>query len=165
MEATGAIGDYTHLWWDVRPHPRFGTIELRVMDVQTRVEDAVGLAAYVQCLVKQLLDQIEAGNPSITYHRMLVAENKWLAARYGLDAQLMDLAQGRRVTMPARTLAKRRLRELKPIARKLGCSKQLARVEWLLDEGTGSHRQVRVFNANRDIVEVAEEIADAAERV
>ena len=55
--------------------------------------------------------------------------------------------------------------KLKPIARDLGCSKQLARVEWLLDEGTGSHRQVRVFNANHDIVEVAEEIADAAERV
>ena len=63
MEATGAIGDYTHLWWDVRPHPRLGTIELRVMDVQTRIEDTVALAAYVQCLVKQLVDQIEAGNP------------------------------------------------------------------------------------------------------
>ena len=165
MEATGAIGDYTHLWWDIRPHPRFGTIELRVMDVQTRIEDTVALAAYVQCLVKQVLDEIEDGNPPIPYHRMLVAENKWLAARYGLDAQLMDLAQGRRVTMPARTLAKRRLRDLKPIARELGCAKHLARVEWLLDEGTGAHRQVRVFNANHDIVEVAEEIAIAAERV
>ena len=57
MEATGAIGDYTHLWWDVRPHPRFGTLELRVMDCQTRVEDAIALAAYVQCLVKLLLDR------------------------------------------------------------------------------------------------------------
>ncbi len=54
MEATGAIGDYTHLWWDVWPHPRFGTLEVRVMDVQTRVEDTTALAAYVQCLVKLL---------------------------------------------------------------------------------------------------------------
>ena len=122
MEATGAIGDYTHLWWDVRPHPRLGTIELRVMDVQTRIEDTVALAAYVQCLVKQLLDQIKAGHPPRRYSRMLLAENKWLASRYGLDAPLMDLAQGRRVKMPARTLARRRLRELKPIARELGCS-------------------------------------------
>ncbi len=57
MEATGAIGDYTHLWWDVRPHPRFGTLEVRVMDCQTRIEDTIALAAYVQCLVKLLLDR------------------------------------------------------------------------------------------------------------
>ena len=63
MEATGAIGDYTHLWWDVRPHPRFGTLEVRVMDCQTRVEDTIALAAYVQCLVKHLLDRFQAGEP------------------------------------------------------------------------------------------------------
>ena len=165
MESTGAIGDYTHLWWDVRPHPRFGTIELRVMDVQTRVEDTVALAAYVQCLVKQLLDQIDDGHPPVSYHRMLLAENKWLAARYGLDAPLMDLGANRRLKVPARTLAKRRIRELKPIAKELGCSEQLARVEWMLEKGTGSQRQLQVWNANRDIVEVTEEIADATEAV
>src|SRR4051794_6708892 len=165
MEATGAIGDYTHLWWDVRPHPRFGTIELRVMDVQTRVEDTVALAAYVQCLVKQLLDQIDDGHPPVSYHRMLLAENKWLAARYSLDAPLMDLGANRRLKVPARTLAKRRIRELKPIAKELGCSEQLARVEWMLEKGTGSQRQLQVWNANRDICEVAQEIAAATEDV
>jgi carboxylate-amine ligase len=165
MEATGAIGDYTHLWWDVRPHPRFGTIELRVMDVQTRIEDTLALAAYVQCLVKQLLDQIRDGDPPVSYHRMLLAENKWLAARYGLDAPLMDLGAGRRLKVPARTLAKRRLRELKPVARELGCAHQLARVEWMLEKGTGAQRQLQVWNANRDIVEVAQEIAAATEAV
>jgi glutamate---cysteine ligase / carboxylate-amine ligase len=165
MEATGAIGDYTHLWWDVRPHPRFGTLELRVMDCQTRVEDTVALAAYVQCLVKLLLDRFEGGEPVLSYHRMLLAENKWLAARYGLDAPLMDLAAGKRVKMPARTLAKRRLRELKPIARQLGCAGALARAEWIADNGTAADRQARVWNANRDIVEVARELADAAEEV
>ena len=125
METTGAIGDYTHLWWDVRPHPRFGTVELRVMDVQTRVEDTVALAAYVQCLVKQILDEIDAGRPPVAYNRMLLSENKWLAARYGLDAPLMDLAAGKRIKMAARTLARRRLRELRPIARELDCAHQL----------------------------------------
>src|ERR1041385_1735552 len=115
MEATGAIGDYTHLWWDVRPHPRFGTIELRVMDVQSRVEDTVALAAYVQCLVKQILDEIAAGKPPIAYNRMLLSENKWLAARYGLEASLMDLRAGKRIKVPARTLVRRRIKELKPI--------------------------------------------------
>ena len=118
MEATGAIGDYTHLWWDVRPHPRFGTLEIRVMDVQTRVEDAAALAAYVHCLVKLLVDQFEAGEQVPVFHRMLMSENKWLAARYGLDAPLMDLAAGNGSKVPARTLAKRRLRELKPVAKR-----------------------------------------------
>ena len=165
MEATGAIGDYTHLWWDVRPHPRFGTLEVRVMDVQTRLEDTLGLAAYVQCLVKLLVDQLEAGEPVLSFHRMLLAENKWLAARYGLDAPLMDLGAGKRVKMPARTLARRRLRELRPIARELHCSKELARIEWILDNGTGAHRQLQVWNANRDLVEVTDEISKAASAV
>ena len=165
MEATGAIGDYTHLWWDVRPHPRFGTVELRVMDVQTRVEDTVALAAYVQCLVKQILDEVEDGRPPVAYNRMLLSENKWLAARYGLDAPLMDLAAGKRIKMAARTLARRRLRELRPIARELDCGRQLARVEWMIENGTGAQRQLQVWNANRDLHEVAEELADATEAV
>jgi glutamate---cysteine ligase / carboxylate-amine ligase len=165
METTGAIGDYTHLWWDVRPHPRFGTLELRVMDCQTRIEDAIALAAYVQCLVKLLLDRYLDGQEVLSYHRMLLSENKWLALRYGMDAPLMDLAAGKRVKMSARTLAKRRLRELRPIARSLGCADALSRIDWILDHGNGAHRQLQVWNANRDIAEVAEEIAIAAERV
>jgi carboxylate-amine ligase len=165
MEATGAIGDYTHLWWDVRPHPRFGTLEVRVMDCQTRVDDTIALAAYVQCLVKLLLDRFQAGEPVVAYHRMLMAENKWLAARYGLDAPLMDLAAGKRVKMQARTLVKRRLRELKPIARELGCAEALAGIDRILDKGTGSERQEQVWNANRDVTEVASELAAASEDV
>ena len=164
MEATGAIGDYTHLWWDVRPHPRFGTIEVRVMDCQTRLEDTVALAAYVQCLVKLLLDRYDQGQV-LSYHRMLLSENKWLALRYGLDAPLMDLAAGKRVKMAARTLARRRIRELRPISRDLGCADELARIDWILEHGNGADRQRQVWNANRDIAEVAEEIAAAAERV
>jgi carboxylate-amine ligase len=165
MESTGAIGDYTHLWWDVRPHPRFGTLEVRVMDVQTRLEDTLALAAYVQSLVCLLVRQYEAGEPVLSYHRMLLSENKWLAARYGLDAPLMDLGAGKRVKMPARTLARRRLKEMKPIARELGCGKELARVEWILENGTGAERQLQVFNANRDLAEVTDELSKAASAV
>src|SRR3954451_21610661 len=149
MEATGAIGDYTHLWWDVRPHPRFGTIEVRVMDCQTRLEDTIALAAYVQCLVKLLLDRYANGQV-LSYHRMLLSENKWLALRYGLDAPLMDLAAGKRVKMAARTLARRRIRELRPISRELGCADELARIDWILENGNGADRQRQVWNANRD---------------
>ena len=165
MEATGAIGDYTHLWWDVRPHPRFGTLEVRVMDCQTRIEDTIALAAYVQCLVKLLLDRFQAGEPVLSYHRMLMAENKWLAARYGLDAPLMDLSAGKRVKMQARTLVKRRLRELKPISARARLRRGAGRHRAILEKGTGSERQEQVWNANRDVCEVACELATASEEV
>ena len=91
LERSGCIADYTHIWWDIRLHPRLGTIEIRICDAVTRVEDAVAIAAYCQALVKQLCEQHEAGEEIPSYHRILTSENKWLAARYGLEAPVMDL--------------------------------------------------------------------------
>ena len=94
LERSGCIADYTHIWWDIRLHPRLGTIEIRICDAVTRVEDAVAIAAYCQALVKQLCERHEAGEEIPSYHRILTSENKWLAARYGLEAPVMDLATG-----------------------------------------------------------------------
>jgi carboxylate-amine ligase len=163
LEGTGAIADYTRLWWDVRPHPRLGTIEVRVMDVQFDLEYAMALTAYVQALVAQLIDEIDHGNPPTPFHRLLVAENKWLAARYGLDAPLIDLATGRKATMTAAQLAKRRLRQLSPYAKDLGCLDALKGIERILSWGTGSTRQMRVYNANHDLVEVLREVCELTE--
>src|SRR4051812_23607497 len=163
METTNVIGDYTHLWWDVRPHPKLGTIELRVPDVQFDVEYSLALTAYVQALVMEILDECEKGSPPVSYHRALVAENKWLAARYGVDAQMMDLAGGRRVKLPASQLARRRLRQLAPYARELGCNEALQGIEKILETGTGAARQLRVYNANQDLVEVMGELASVTE--
>ena len=93
MEATGAISDYTHLWWDVRPHPRFGTIEVRVMDCQTRLEDTIALAAYVQCLVKLLSTATTPAAGALVPPDAPVREQV-ARPRYGLDAPLMDLPAG-----------------------------------------------------------------------
>ena len=101
LEGTGAIVDYTRLWWDVRPHPRLGTLEVRVMDVQFDLEYAMALTAYVQALVAQLIADIEDGNPAQPFHRLLVAENKWLAARYWLEAPLIYLSTGCKSTISA----------------------------------------------------------------
>jgi carboxylate-amine ligase len=160
MEDTGAIDDYTHLWWDVRPHPRLGTIELRVADCQFDVDYAMGLTAYVQALVKSLVEAVEHDHPPVAYHRMLAAENKWLAARYGLDAQLMDLAAGERVKTRASELATRRLEELMPHARELGCDDALREVERIVSNGTGATRQLRVYRANHDLEELLRELSD-----
>ncbi|HEV8603317.1 MAG TPA: carboxylate-amine ligase [Gaiellaceae bacterium] len=163
LEKTGCIPDYTHIWWDIRPHPRLGTVEIRVCDGVTRVEHAVGLAAYCQALVKLYCERFDRGEQIRSYHRILTSENKWLAARYGLEAPLMDLETGRRNRVPVAQLVRRRLRELEPHARELGSERELEGVQDLLAKGNGASRQLRVFNANRDVVEVVREIADATE--
>ncbi|MEX0817389.1 MAG: carboxylate-amine ligase [Gaiellales bacterium] len=163
LEKTGCIADYTHIWWDIRPHPRFGTIEVRVMDAITRVEDTVALAAYIQSLVKLYSDRYTVGQQLPSYHRILTTENKWLAARYGLEAPLMDLLTGRRNRVPVAQLIRRTLRDLEPHARELGSDRELEGIREILAKGNGADRQRRVFNANRDIVEVAREVSEATE--
>ena len=163
LERTGCIADYTHIWWDIRPHPRLGTIEMRVCDAVTRLEDVVAIAAFFQAVVKMYCEEHEAGREIPTWHRMLTTENKWLAARYGLEAPLMDLATGRRNRVPVAQLIKRTLRDIEPHARELGSERELEGISEILARGNGADRQLRVWNTNRDIVEVVSEIAAATE--
>ncbi|MFO7572090.1 MAG: carboxylate-amine ligase [Gaiellaceae bacterium] len=163
LERTGCIADYTHIWWDVRLHPRLGTIEIRICDAVTRVEDAVAIAAYCQALVKQLCEHYEAGHEIPSFHRILTSENKWLAARYGLEAPVMDLGSTRRNRIPVARVIRRTVAELRPHARELGSERELDGILDILARGSSAERQLRIWNANRDIVEVAREIAIATE--
>jgi carboxylate-amine ligase len=163
LEHTGCIADYTHIWWDIRPHPKLGTVEIRICDSVTRVEDAIAIAAFCQALVKLYSERFEEGGEVPSYHRILTTENKWLAVRHGLEAPIMDLATGRRNRVAVAQLVRRRLKELEPHAKELRCEQELAGIAEILRRGNGSDRQLRVYNANRDIVEVAREIADATE--
>jgi carboxylate-amine ligase len=165
LEKTGCIADYTHIWWDIRLHPRLGTVEIRICDAVTRVEDAVALTAYCQALVKQFSEQHDRGEKVPSYHRILTSENKWLAARYGLEAPIMDLATGSRNRVPVARIVRRTLGELRPHARELGSERELEGVLAILGRGSSADRQLRVFNANRDITEVARSIADATEAI
>src|SRR5207253_519272 len=163
LERTGCIADYRHIWWDIRLHPRLGTIEIRICDAVTHMEEAVAITAFCQALVKHYCERYERGEEIPSYHRILVTENKWLCARYGLEAPVMDLATGRRNRIPVAQLIRRTLKEIEPHARELGSERELAGIEEILGRGNGADRQLRVFNANRDIVEVVREIADATE--
>jgi carboxylate-amine ligase len=163
LEKTGCIADYSHIWWDIRLHPRLGTIEVRICDAVTRMEHVVALVAYCQALVKLYSERFERGEEIPSYHRILTTENKWLAGRYGLEAPLMDLATGRRNRVPVTQLIRRTLKEIEPHARELGTERELGVIEEILANGSGADRQLRVFNANHDIVEVVSEIADATE--
>ncbi|HXY80841.1 MAG TPA: carboxylate-amine ligase [Gaiellaceae bacterium] len=163
LERTGCIADYTHIWWDIRLHPRLGTIEIRICDAVTQLEDVIAITALCQALVKHYSERYDAGEEIPSFHRILTTENKWLAARYGLEAPVMDLVTGRRNRIPVAQVIRRTLKLAEPHARELGSEAELAGVDEILRRGNGADRQLRVFNANRDIVEVVREIAALTE--
>src|SRR4051812_13515741 len=163
LERTGCIADYTHIWWDIRLHPRLGTIEIRICDAVAQLEDVIAITAFCQALVKHYSERHDAGEEIPSYHRILTTENKWLAARYGLEAPVMDLVTGRRNRIPVAQTIRRTLKLVEPHAGELGSERELAGIEDILSRGNGADRQLRVFNANRDIVEVVREIAELTE--
>jgi carboxylate-amine ligase len=160
MYASGVIDDYTYLWYDVRPHPNFGTVEVRVLDAQTRVEHTLGLAALVQAMVKELAEHFESGEKLSRYPFEMLDENKWLAARHGLEGELVDLPSPDRVQ--TKELARRLLDRLREHAEELGSAGELDAVEDLLDHGNGAQRQIVVYEANHDLREVTAEIVAAS---
>jgi glutamate---cysteine ligase / carboxylate-amine ligase len=159
MVRAGVIEDYTYLWHDVRPHPDFGTVEVRVMDSQTRLEHTLGLAALVQGLVRELCEHFDAGKRLSKYPFEMLDENKWLAARHGLDGELVDLPGAERV--PTRALARRLLDRMREHCQDLGSAAELDGVEDLLARGNGAARQTVVYEANHDLREVMAEIVAA----
>lgn len=159
MIGAGVIQDYTYLWHDVRPHPKFGTVEVRVMDSQTHIEHSLGLAALVQAMVKELAEHFDAGHELSSYPYEMLDENKWLAARHGLAGELVDLPSSERVT--TRALARRLIDRMREHCQELGSESELDAVEDLLARGNGASRQVVVFEANHDLREVMSEIVAA----
>jgi carboxylate-amine ligase len=159
MVDAGVIEDYTYLWYDVRPHPNLGTVEIRAMDAQTRVEHTLALAALIQAMVKELAEHFEAGRQLGRYPYEMLDENKWLAARHGMEGELVDLPERRRV--PAKELARRLYDRLREHAQDLGSADELEGIEDILHHGNGAQRQRVVYEANHDYGEVMREIVDA----
>ena len=158
MVASKTIPDYTYLWYDVRPHPNFGTVEVRVMDSQTRLEHTVALSALVQAMVKELAEHFESGQELSDYPYEMLDENKWLAARHGLEGELVDLPSRDRVRTSE--LARRLVDRLRGHAEDLGSAGELAGIEDLIEHGNGGSRQLVVFEANHDLGEVVREIVE-----
>jgi carboxylate-amine ligase len=158
MVESRAIEDYTYLWYDVRPHPNFGTVEIRVMDAQTRLEHTLALAALVQAMVKELCEHFASGEELSKYPYEMLDENKWLAARHGLDGELVDLPSKDRVA--TKELARRVIDRVRPHAQELGSDSELDAIDDLLQRGNGATRQIVVYEANHDLREVMGEIID-----
>jgi glutamate---cysteine ligase / carboxylate-amine ligase len=160
MKTTKVIPDYTYLWYDVRPHPNFGTVEIRAMDSQTRVEHTLAIAALIQAMVKELAEHYDAGKSLSRYPYEMLDENKWLAARHGLEGELVDLPATDRVT--AKELTRRLMDRLRPHSEDLGSAAEFDVLEDILENGTGSARQALIYEANHDLREVVREIVDAS---
>jgi carboxylate-amine ligase len=155
--AAGFFPDYTYVWWDVRPHPKLGTIELRVCDAQTRVENVAAIAALAQSLAATLTE-----HPVPVQPRTLIAENKWRAARHGLDAELVDLRRDQPRT--ARAAVQELVELAQPAAAGLGCAEELAEVERLLERGSGADEQRRAHEAEGSLLTVARWLAEETVR-
>ncbi|KKL16254.1 hypothetical protein LCGC14_2497430, partial [marine sediment metagenome] len=112
MVEANVVDDYTYFWWDVRPHPNLGTVETRICDAQTRLEHTMAIAALIQAMCKELAEHYEAGYELSTYPQEMLEENKWLAARHGLEGELVDLPRSSRVA--AVDLARRLVERLRP---------------------------------------------------
>ena len=162
MVSAGAIDDYTYMWWDVRPHPQLGTVEIRVCDAQTRLEHTVALAALVQAMCKELVEHHREGHELSSYPREVLEENKWLAVRYGLEGELIDLPAHTRV--PATELARRLVDRLRPHARELGAERELGGIESMIERGTGARRQLDEWHATHDLHLIVEKIVASTAR-
>jgi carboxylate-amine ligase len=160
MVEAGVMEDYTWLWYDVRPHPNFGTVEVRAMDAQTHVEHTLGLAALIQAMVKELAEHYDEGKQLRDYPFEMLDENKWLASRHGLEGELVDLPD--RETVSAKALARRLYDRLKGHAQDLGAGDALEGVIDLLEHGNGAYRQRKVYEANRDFTELLQDIVAAS---
>jgi len=139
---TGIIADTSRIWWDLRPSLRFPTLETRVMDCCTSIEDALSLAALNQCLLSMLWRLRRANQRWRMYSHLLLGENRWRAMRYSYDAGLLDLGQQRIV--PFAELLEELIALVREDAEALGCTAEIDRLREIMERGTSAHRQVEV---------------------
>jgi carboxylate-amine ligase len=133
---TNCIDNAKKIWWDVRPHPTFGTLEFRIFDVVTRVDEAIAIAALTQAIYL-------ANMGFRMYHRALIEENKWRAARWGVEGKLIDF--GKQAEVPMSILAEELLEFVDDVLDELGSRRALEPIQRIFREGTGAERQRRVF--------------------
>jgi glutamate---cysteine ligase / carboxylate-amine ligase len=161
MMRGGAIPDYTYLWWDVRAHPNFGTVELRVFDQQTRIEHTIGFAALSQALARRLAMEYDDEVPSVEHPHELIDDNKVRAALVGIEGKLIDFDQGHEVQGAEMALGA--IEDLREHARALGCEHELTGLVDLVENGTGARRQLDWLSDHGEIGGLMKEIVAATD--
>ena len=143
---TGCIDNGKKIWWDVRPHPVFGTLEIRVCDIPMRVEETLAIAALIQATVAKLWKLLSRNQSWRNYSRALIMENKWRAARYGIDDKMIDF--GIEAEVPTKHLIYEYLDFVDDVLDELGSREAVSHIRWILDHGTGADRQLRAYAAS-----------------
>jgi glutamate---cysteine ligase / carboxylate-amine ligase len=151
---TNCIDNAKKIWWDIRPHPHFPTLEFRVCDMPMRYEETIAIAAICQAVIAKLYKLHERNLSFRHYNRALLMENKWRAARYGLDGKLIDF--GKQTEVPARDLIHEILEFVSDVVPELGSENEIAYVRRMLVEGSGATRQLRVFQETSDLKKVVD---------
>jgi carboxylate-amine ligase len=156
------IDNSKKIWWDLRPHPTFGTLEFRICDVPTDPRATLALAALAQAIIVKLHRLYEKNQGFRLYRRTLIEENKWRAARWGLDGQLIDF--GRRVEVPMRDLAIELLEFVDDVVDDLGSREETSYVRTILKDGTSADQQLRVFRETGDLRAVVRFVVEETRR-
>ncbi|MAT69275.1 MAG: glutamate--cysteine ligase [Planctomycetaceae bacterium] len=156
MVDTGFINSVRELWWDVRPHHRFGTVEVRVCDMPGNLDDVLALAALIQCLVQALSDEIDEGTYQHDCHPMMVRQNKWRAARYGIDAKLVDTYTFEVQSVPV--ALDRLLEKLAGTATQLRCAERLEQCRQMAAGPSWSQRQLTAADHSENAADAVRKI-------
>ena len=146
-ERADGKADYTKIWWDSRPQERFGTLEIRVCDVCTTIDEAICIAALIQAICAKLIKLRNQNLSWRIYRNELIAENKWRAVRYGLDGKLVDY--GKREAVPMRFLAHELLEMIDDVLDELDSREAVEYVRTIVDKGTSADRQLDVYNRSK----------------
>ncbi len=152
----GSIDEITQIWWSVRPHPLFGTLEVRVCDCQSDIRDTLALSALVLALVAQLAEDYDEGRKLTVLDSNRVEENFWRAIRYGLDGCLVDFEARREI--PTRDAVLGLLEYTASQHSRLGLAAHVSRIESILERGNGAQRQIRLYEESGDIAAVQREV-------
>ncbi|HEV2828716.1 MAG TPA: carboxylate-amine ligase [Pyrinomonadaceae bacterium] len=155
---TQCVNDGKKIWWDLRPHPVFPTLEFRICDIPTRVDDTVAIAALFQAIVAKLTKLIEKNLGFRLYRRMLIQENKWRAVRWGIEGKMIDF--GKQKEVPTRDLILELLDFVDDVVDELGSRKEIEHIHTILERKTSAEDQLRVFAETNDLKAVVDRLIE-----
>jgi carboxylate-amine ligase len=155
---TGCIDNGKKIYWDVRPHPFFPTLEFRICDIPTRVDDTIAIAALFQAIVAKLSKLIEKNLGFRLYRRMLIQENKWRAVRWGLDGKMIDFGKQKEVAV--RDLVLELLEFVDDVLDDLGSRKEVEHIHTILQRGTSADEQLQIYRETGDLRAVVDHLIE-----
>ena len=159
---TNCIDNAKKIWWDIRPHPYFPTLEFRICDIPMRLDETIAIAAICQAVIAKLYKLHERNLTFRHYSRALIMENKWRASRYGLDGKLIDF--GKQTEVPTRDLIEEILEFVREETEELDSVEEIGYVRRILEHGNGADRQLKVFNETGDLKQVVDYMIEETEQ-